>query len=60
MGKTVDGIETTYERGGSDRTAADVAILLNDYYDTELDFEKDNAGTKCRSQDSKARLRLCQ
>jgi aspartate kinase len=43
VGKTVDGIETTYERGGSDRTAADVAILLNDYYDTELDFEKDNA-----------------
>ena len=24
---------------------ADVAILLNDYYDTELDFEKDNAVT---------------
>lgn len=50
VGKTVDGIETTYERGGSDRTAADVAILLNDYYDTELDFEKDNAG---RSADPK-------
>jgi aspartate kinase len=42
VGKTVDGLETTYERGGSDRTAADVAILLTKEYDTELDFEKDN------------------
>ena len=23
IGKTIDGLETTYERGGSDRTAAD-------------------------------------
>lgn len=43
IGKTVDGLETTYERGGSDRSAADVAILLNENYKTELDFEKDNA-----------------
>jgi aspartate kinase len=43
IGKTVDGLETTYERGGSDRSAADVAILLNENYNTELDFEKDNA-----------------
>ena len=26
IGKTVDGLETTYERGGSDRTAVDIAI----------------------------------
>ena len=43
IGKTIDGLETTYERGGSDRSAADVAILLNENYKAELDFEKDNA-----------------
>ncbi len=43
IGKTPDGLETTYERGGSDRTAADIAILLNDKYDVRLDFEKDGA-----------------
>jgi aspartate kinase len=43
IGKTTDGLETTYERGGSDRSAADVAILLNEKYKSELDFEKDNA-----------------
>jgi aspartate kinase len=43
IGKTIDGLETTYERGGSDRSAADVAILLNEHYKAELDFEKDNA-----------------
>jgi aspartate kinase len=43
IGKTVDGLETTYERGGSDRTAADVAILLHDHYKIKIDFEKDNA-----------------
>ncbi|HEU5446252.1 MAG TPA: aspartate kinase [Nitrososphaeraceae archaeon] len=43
IGKSIDGLETTYERGGSDRSAADVAILLNENYKTELDFEKDNA-----------------
>jgi aspartate kinase len=43
IGKTLDGLETTYERGGSDRTAADIAILLNDKYDVSLDFEKDGA-----------------
>ncbi|HKX20144.1 MAG TPA: aspartate kinase [Nitrososphaeraceae archaeon] len=43
IGKTVDGLETTFERGGSDRSAADVAILLNENYKPELDFEKDNA-----------------
>src|SRR5919202_2045331 len=43
IGKTVDGLETTYERGGSDRTAADIAILLHGSYHTKIDFEKDNA-----------------
>lgn len=43
IGRTVDGLETTYERGGSDRTAADVAILLKDSYDVKIDFEKDSA-----------------
>ena len=28
IGKTKDGIITTYERGGSDRTAADLGILF--------------------------------
>jgi len=43
IGKTPDGLETTYERGGSDRTAADIAILLSDKYNVRLDFEKDGA-----------------
>lgn len=43
IGKTPDGIETTYERGGSDRTAADLGILFHKKYDTRIDFEKDSA-----------------
>ena len=43
IGKTVDGITTTYERGGSDRTAADLGILFHKIYDTKIDFEKDSA-----------------
>jgi aspartate kinase len=43
IGRTVDGLETTYERGGSDRTAVDIAILLHDHYDLKIDFEKDSA-----------------
>jgi aspartate kinase len=44
IGRTVDGLETTYERGGSDRTAADIAILLKDRHDdVKIDFEKDSA-----------------
>src|ERR671933_640033 len=43
IGKTTDGLETTYERGGSDRTATDIAILLHDNYDIQVDFEKDSA-----------------
>ena len=43
IGKTVDGITTTYERGGSDRTAADIGILFNKKYETSIDFEKDSS-----------------
>ena len=43
IGKTVDGTETTFERGGSDRTAADLGILFNKKYNTRIDFEKDSA-----------------
>jgi aspartate kinase len=43
IGKTVDGITTTYERGGSDRTAADLGILFNKKYETIIDFEKDSS-----------------
>jgi aspartate kinase len=43
IGKTIDGLETTYERGGSDRTAVDVAILLNGLYELKVHFEKDSA-----------------
>jgi len=42
IGKTVDGLETTYERGGSDRTAADIAIILYEEFKVQIDFEKDN------------------
>jgi len=43
IGKTVDGITTTYERGGSDRTAADLGILFHKKYETSIDFEKDSS-----------------
>ncbi|MHA7733188.1 amino acid kinase family protein [Nitrosopumilus sp. S6] len=43
IGKTVDNITTTYERGGSDRTAADLGILFHKKYETSVDFEKDSA-----------------
>ena len=42
IGKTADGIITTYERGGSDRTAADLGILFSKEHDAALDFEKDS------------------
>ncbi len=42
IGKTEDGLETTYERGGSDRTAADLGILLCKKYNASIDFEKDS------------------
>ncbi|MCA9826927.1 MAG: aspartate kinase [Nitrosopumilus sp.] len=43
IGKTVDGVTTTYERGGSDRTAADLGILFHKKYQTSVDFEKDSS-----------------
>ena len=43
IGKTPDGIITTYERGGSDRTAADLGILFHKEYETRIDFEKDSS-----------------
>jgi aspartate kinase len=43
IGRTADGLETTYERGGSDRTAADIAIILSEKFDTKISFEKDSA-----------------
>lgn len=33
IGKSIDGLETTYERGGSDRTATDIAILLQSHFE---------------------------
>ena len=43
IGKTTKGLEATYERGGSDRTAADLGILFSKKYNTKIDFEKDSA-----------------
>ena len=43
IGRTTDGVITTYERGGSDRTAADLGILLHKKFDTKIDFEKDSS-----------------
>ncbi|MGI9566061.1 MAG: aspartate kinase [Nitrosopumilus sp.] len=43
IGKTADNITTTYERGGSDRTAADLGILFHKKYETRIDFEKDSS-----------------
>ncbi len=43
IGKTIDGVVTTYERGGSDRTAADIGILFHKKYDSRINFEKDSS-----------------
>ena len=43
IGKTADGTITTYERGGTDRTAADIGILFHKTHETRIDFEKDSA-----------------
>ena len=43
IGKTINNVTTTYERGGSDRTAADLGILFHKKYETSIDFEKDSA-----------------
>tara|TARA_B100001971_G_C18248522_1_gene576280 strand:- start:704 stop:2149 length:1446 start_codon:yes stop_codon:yes gene_type:complete len=41
IGMTEDGLETTYERGGSDRTAVNLSMLLHNEYNIILDFEKE-------------------
>ncbi len=43
IGKTENGTITTYERGGSDRTAADIGILFHKKYDATIDLEKDSS-----------------
>jgi len=43
IGRTTGGIVTTYERGGSDRTAADLGILLHKNFDIKIDLEKDSS-----------------
>ena len=43
IGRTAGGAATTYERGGSDRTAADLGILLHKKYDARIDLEKDSS-----------------
>jgi aspartate kinase len=43
IGKTTDNVTTTFERGGSDSTAADLGILFHKKYETSIDFEKDSA-----------------
>lgn len=43
IGRTEEGIITTYERGGTDRTAVDLGILFHKLYDTSIDFEKDSS-----------------
>ena len=43
IGMTEDGTITTYERGGSDRTAADIGILFHKKYNTIIDLEKDSS-----------------
>ena len=43
IGRTKDGTITTYERGGSDRTAADLGILLHKKFNVKIDLEKDSS-----------------
>ena len=43
IGRTTDGAITTFERGGSDRTAADLGILLDKKFDVKIDLEKDSS-----------------
>jgi aspartate kinase len=41
IGVTSDGLETTFERGGSDRTAVELAIMMHDKYQVNLNFQKE-------------------
>lgn len=43
IGKTQTGQMSTYERGGTDRTAADVGILLEKHYNVRIVWEKNRA-----------------
>jgi len=43
IGRTTDGVITTFERGGSDRTAADLGILLDKKFNVKIDLEKDSS-----------------
>jgi aspartate kinase len=42
IGRSVQGRETTFERGGSDRTAIDLGLLLKPRYDVSVDLEKES------------------
>lgn len=42
IGKTINDQETTFERGGSDRTAIDLGILLKSRYAVTVDLQKDS------------------
>jgi aspartate kinase len=42
IGRSVHGRETTFERGGSDRTAIDLGLLLKPRYDVSVDLEKES------------------
>ena len=57
IGKTIDNVTTTYERGGSDRTAADIGILFHKKYETSIDFEKDSAVVSADPKIVKSELR---
>ncbi len=41
IGRTLDGLETTFERGGTDRSAIDLGILLREHYQVTVRLEKD-------------------
>jgi len=56
IGRTTDGIVTTYERGGSDRTAADLGILLHKKFDIKIDLEKDSSVVSADPRIVKERL----
>lgn len=43
VGKTIDGTTTTFERGGSDRTAAALGILFHRKCHTSIYLEKDSS-----------------
>lgn len=42
VGRTTSGRETTFERGGSDRSAIDLGVLLTAHYDVLVDLEKES------------------